>query len=286
MTGREEPLTLSCGGARLFGILHHASMPADTGVVVVVGGPQYRVGSHRQFVLLARELARNGIPVMRFDYRGMGDSEGESVTFENIDADIASAIDTFCAALPQLRRVVLWGLCDAASAAMCYAHRDPRVAGLILLNPWMRTESTEAKTYLRHYYVSLLKDPEFWRRAFSGRVPVLRAARTFVGNLKLALRSQNDAVLTNESVDDIAAPFPERMLCGLQSFKGRMLLILSGNDLTAAEFKDAATASRRWRKVLARSTVAQRELSEANHTFSSEVWRNQVAAWTLEWLRS
>jgi len=28
----------------------------------------------------------------------------------------------------------------AASAALFYAYRDPRVAGLVLVNPWVRTE--------------------------------------------------------------------------------------------------------------------------------------------------
>jgi alpha/beta superfamily hydrolase len=45
-------------------------------VLVIVGGPQYRAGSHRQFTLLARSLAEQGFAVLRFDYRGMGDSTG------------------------------------------------------------------------------------------------------------------------------------------------------------------------------------------------------------------
>ena len=48
----------------------------------MVGGPQYRVGSHRQFTLMARAFAAAGYPVLRFDYRGIGDSEGESRGFE------------------------------------------------------------------------------------------------------------------------------------------------------------------------------------------------------------
>jgi len=32
---------------------------------------------------------------MRFDYRGMGDSEGEARTFESVQDDIRIAIDTF-----------------------------------------------------------------------------------------------------------------------------------------------------------------------------------------------
>ena len=60
-TNAERGLVFRCAGEELVGILHPA--PGATGVVIVVGGPQYRVGSHRQFLLLARRLAASGIPV-------------------------------------------------------------------------------------------------------------------------------------------------------------------------------------------------------------------------------
>jgi alpha-beta hydrolase superfamily lysophospholipase len=78
LSGTEYPLRFDRAGVPLVGIVHPAGKPAgDIGVVVVVGGPQYRVGSHRQFVLLARDLAAAGIPTLRFDTRGMGDSGGD-----------------------------------------------------------------------------------------------------------------------------------------------------------------------------------------------------------------
>jgi dipeptidyl aminopeptidase/acylaminoacyl peptidase len=58
----EEAVPFACAGDMLMGILTRPEAPAQTGVVVVVGGPQYRVGSHRQFVLLSRELAAAGYP--------------------------------------------------------------------------------------------------------------------------------------------------------------------------------------------------------------------------------
>ena len=72
------PVCIDSGGRLLIGMLHRPeSADARRAVVVLVGGPQYRVGSHRQFVLLARELCRRGIAVLRFDFSGMGDSDGE-----------------------------------------------------------------------------------------------------------------------------------------------------------------------------------------------------------------
>lgn len=109
----ETALTFSCGDATLVGILHGTSRPARRGVVIVVGGPQYRVGAHRQYVILARALADNGVPVLRFDYRGMGDSSGVFSGFEDCSEDIRAAVDALLEHCSGLDEVVLWGLCDA-----------------------------------------------------------------------------------------------------------------------------------------------------------------------------
>ncbi len=82
MNYTETALRFTCADEYLFGILACPERPSDTGVVIVVGGPQTRVGSHRQFVLLSRALAAAGYPVLRFDVRGMGDSSGEQRDFE------------------------------------------------------------------------------------------------------------------------------------------------------------------------------------------------------------
>jgi alpha/beta superfamily hydrolase len=92
---KEQVLTFICAGEPLVGVACVPDKARSTGVVVVVGGPQCRVGSHRQFLLLSRALASAGYLVLRFDYRGMGDSCGEIRNFENVDDDIAAAIDAF-----------------------------------------------------------------------------------------------------------------------------------------------------------------------------------------------
>ena len=101
MIYHEQAIRFECADDSLFGILSIPDQPISRGVLIVVGGPQYRVGSHRQFTLLARHLATAGIPVMRYDYRGMGDSEGEIRTFENLHDDLHTAIDQFFLALSQ-----------------------------------------------------------------------------------------------------------------------------------------------------------------------------------------
>ena len=275
----------------MLGVLHVETPDVTRGVLIVVGGPQYRAGSHRQFLLLARDLAQAGIPVLRFDCRGMGDSSGEFPGFEEIDADIAAAIDAFHARVPTLREVVIWGLCDAASAALFYAWRDPRVAGLVLLNPWARTEAGRARAYLRHYYLSRLVDPDLWRKIGRGEFSLGTALRSLLALVGQVWRDRQDSVVKGAAVETRAVsssrngPLPERMADGLRRFAGPVLLILSGDDLTAAEFRDTTQASRHWRCLLAQSRVTVLDFPEANHTFSRREWRDQVATWTRDWLR-
>ena len=94
----ERFVAFDCDGDACIGVLAVPKLPIatdDVGVLVIVGGPQTRVGSHRQFVLLARALAAAGIPAFRFDYRGMGDSAGDTRTFEHIRTDLFAALDVF-----------------------------------------------------------------------------------------------------------------------------------------------------------------------------------------------
>ncbi|MDY0963381.1 hydrolase 1, exosortase A system-associated [Massilia sp. CFBP9026] len=281
----ERALTFDCGGARLYGILSlpAGKAPASRGVLVVVGGPQYRAGSHRQFTLLARDLARDGVPVLRFDYRGMGDSEGAIRPFDEVEDDLRAAIDAFMAAAPGLREVVLWGLCDAASAIGMYAARDPRVAGLVLLNPWVRTEDGLARATLRHYYRARLRDPAFWKQLLRGGLDWRRSLASLLALLRKARGTPAPAAGSGATV---AASLPERMRTGLQEFRGQVLLVISGADLTAREFCDLADADRAWQGVLAPPRVTRRQIDDADHTFSRRAWRDQVARWTAQWLRS
>ena len=287
----ESALVFECDGDVLVGILHHPAILSDaigdTAVLVVVGGPQYRAGSHRQFLLLARDLAAAGLPVLRFDYRSMGDSSGQPRDFEAVQVDIRAAIDKLQQAVPQVTRIVIWGLCDAASAACFYACSDPRVQGLVLLNPWVRTESGIAKAYLKHYYLKRLLSADMWKKLLSGNFDFKGSMKSLAGFLKSAQgrgldgdakRDIDDEKANNANKDSAAIqstrsetsatkneyplqPLPDRMYQGLKSYTGPVLFILSGDDLTADEFRDRVKQSRPWQRLLAKPQVTKYELT-------------------------
>lgn len=273
MSMAEIPVLFAAGSERMLGIATPAATPSATGVLILVGGRQYRAGSHRQFVLLARRLAGAGYCAFRFDFRGMGDSSGAQRGFEDVDADIAAAIDAFQAHCPALRRVVLWGLCDAATAAVLYAsrRRDARVAALCLVNPWLRSEAGLARTRVRHYYRERLLAPEFWGKLLRGQVGPIRALAEYLANRRLG---KNSAV----------AGYQRLMLDGMNAFPGPMLLLLAARDLTAREFLDRLQEDRAAAALLQQSRVKRIDIADADHTFSRASWRGAAEDAVVAWL--
>lgn len=287
----EETVVFHADEAPLVGVLHRPPGPAlPVGVVVLVGGPQYRVGSHRQFVLLARRLAEAGVAVLRFDFAGMGDSGGTPVTFETAERNVAAALDTLLKRCRDVRCVVLWGLCDAASAALMYAARDARVSGLVILNPWVRTPAGLARAQLRGHYLQRFVSRAYWLKVMCSPATLLASARSLGRDLATAGTGPHGPVPhPGDPVTAGGSPresFLERMLAGARQFRGRTLLLLAGKDLTAGEFKALLGSNSAWRRAFSRESVRRCELPDADHTFSSRERRDWAADRTLEFVRS
>lgn len=273
-----EVLQFDCEGSSLLGIAHGASDTARCGAVIVVGGPQYRVGSHRQFVHLARALGAGGIPTLRFDYRGMGDSDGELRGFEEVSRDIRSAIDALCERCPDLDEIMLLGLCDAASAVLMYDRSDARVRRMVIMNPWVRSEESHARATVKHYYLQRIFAPQMWGKILRGQFDW----RGSFSSLASTLRSLGSRPSAQD--DATRLPYQERMLRGAERFDGEMLVVISGDDMTAAEFLDHVAATPRWQPVLERDTTHVYRMDQANHTFACAAWRDEVGHEVLRWV--
>jgi exosortase A-associated hydrolase 1 len=278
----ERMLVFDCQGDSLVGMLHEPDGESrDLAVLVVVGGPQYRVGSHRQFVLLSRGLADAGYAVLRFDYRGMGDSTGAPRNFQAVEEDIRAAIDALASELRTFRGVVIFGLCDAASAALMYCCSDNRVHALVLANPWVRTEAGQARAQVRHYYGQRLVTRSFWAKVLSGQFGARDSLRSFIATLRRSFGSATPASLVDP------AGYIDRMRIGLAEFSrtGRpVLLLMSERDLTAREFDELCRSSSVWGEQIAAANVRRIDLAGADHTFSSAMSLDKATTAMTEWL--
>jgi exosortase A-associated hydrolase 1 len=169
-------------------------------------------------------------------------------------------------------------MCDAASAALMFCAADPNVTGMILVNPWARSESSYAQATLKHYYRGQLLSAAFWRRLLGGEVAVVDALRSLLDNLKSARRRDKAPAPAN------AGDFRARMAAGMRKFPGPVLLLISGQDLTAREFVAHAGSDPKWHWLLDSGHIERADLPEADHTFSSATWRRWVEEKSLSWL--
>jgi exosortase A-associated hydrolase 1 len=240
------------------------------------------VGSHRQFVQLARAVAEAGFPTLRFDVRGMGDSEGRPRTFMHLEDDIEAAVSALLQCASSLHAVVLIGLCDGASASLIFAERhraDRRIAGLCLLNPWVRSEQTLAQAHVKHYYLQRLGQADFWRKLWRGQV----AIRSVVELIQSVVRSVAPA---SRSRAKTTGSFQQLMARGWATFPSPILLLLSEHDLTAKEFVQAWHTVPEWRDAGRHAKTTWIDLPGADHTLSSSERRLLAQRHIVEWLRS
>ena len=275
----EQYIQISRNDAQLSAILHPGSAPV--GVLIIVGGPQYRVGSHRQFVKLSRALSQHNIASMRLDSSGMGDSSGAKAAFYQQTADINAAIDAFFQANSNIRQLVLWGLCDAASAILIKLNQqDPRIAGVVLLNPWVRQQQSHAQTMLKHYYLKRLFSKAFWRKLLSGGLVLGNSLKGLVQTVQQSKTRQRavtpETVVTEQN-------YVDAMLSGWQQFDGKVQVITSGNDLTAEEFLLLCNAKVEWQQCL--NQASHTSIANASHTFSSATWRNELEIACIDFVR-
>jgi exosortase A-associated hydrolase 1 len=252
--------TFDCDGARLAGTLDPA--PSPTGLLIVSGGNELRSGPWGSQAELAARIAATGFPVLRFDRRGVGDSEGENAGFMASSPDIAAALHAFRSHVPTLRRVVAYGNCDAASALMLAGDRG--CDALVLANPWTFEPVPEPEAEaapepepaplppaaLRAHYLRRLTNPGALRRLLTGKVELGKLAGSLV-----------------EAVKPAAPPstLAQTMAAALGEFAGPVTILLAERDRTAQAFLA------NWDKADARI----RQCPAASHSFvepQARIW--------------
>lgn len=213
----------ACAGERLLGTLDEAA--GETGLLIVSGGNEIRSGAHRGMALLAARLAAAGVPVFRYDRRGVGDSSGENGDFLGAAPDLAAAAATFTAETG-VRRLVAFGNCDAATTLALFGD-CAGIDRLILANPWVIEAVGELPpaAVIRARYVANMRDPKAWLRLVTGRVDIGKLARG-LGKARQT-RATDEAVLAT------------RLIAALRNWGERATILLANGDATAIAYRNA-----------------------------------------------
>ncbi len=194
-------------------------------------GITHHVGPNELYVKLARALAKQGFPSLRFDYSGIGDSGRRADAMPAVQS-VAMETREAMELLARTRGVTSFvpiGICSGAINAFVAAQSDPRVVGAVLINAQMHlhgmdpalSEQLHARAMARHSWRIALKSSfrsKNWKKALGGQLSPGRILSMMVGGpvraLKARFGSGSDAAQasTNSSEE---APDAVQLLEGL-----------------------------------------------------------------------
>lgn len=301
---REAVVFPNRDGLKLFGILHRpVDVPErDVGVIFLSPGVKSRVAPHRLYVKMTESLLRQGYPVLRFDFFGLGDSEGELPEKELSDLyatvqDGRYIDDTFCAMdwMEQrlgLKRFVLAGLCGGALTGLFAAAKDQRAKGVLGLglpvaldgrtadpSQFMTQGQLESlgETYLRKIF-----KPGAWIRALTLRTDFRMLWRSVRRRL-FSRGSSPASTHPNETASNLNPLFPPSFYKFIND-GGKLLLVFSGGDRLAWEFEEkfSVPSSDRLRELGQGYEV--HTIPSANHILSDPEWWSKMQALSDAWM--
>ena len=292
-------------GLRLHGMLH--SPPAGGArnccVLLLSPGIKGRIGPHRLYLKLAERLAPMGFHVLRFDFHGLGDSEGDAE--EDVLADLYNAIqggryveDTqdamdWMQSNHHTERFVGSGLCGGSITALLAAAKDPRICALLGIGLPVTLdggEATRGRFLTKHQtqqargqLLHRLVRPWTWSKFLTGRSNyrvIGRVLRQVLGLKDTGHVVEAAAPPVADNTNPLAAP----AFLGLLRSGRPALLAYSGADRLLSQFRERLEM--RHRQELAQFAALYRVhvIEQANHILSDPAWVAELQDVAQRWL--
>lgn len=311
MTSEVLPVTFqNKAGHRLFGMVHRPSVPcaSDVAIILLSPGVKMRVAPHRLYLNMADRFVSMGYPVLRFDFYGLGDSEGEAE--EEYLADLYGAvqvgryIEDTIAAMDWMQttygtsRFILSGLCGGAITGLLTGARDRRVVCLLgLAIPVIIDGSqidytkyiTEAQLKkMREGAFNKMRDPRSWRawvRFLTFQSNYRLIARSFLMSLGAGFQHTKTALpaAIQSMPSDNTNPFVGQAFFKMVSTSRHIFLIFAGMDRLLFEYEKKFVERNRAKLESYASWYEIHVTRDANHIFSFREWEedmlDQCAAW-------
>lgn len=281
----------------------------DLACVLLSPGVKMRVAPHRLYRKVAAEFLQRGIGVLRVDFHGLGDSEGDlpEVQLDQLYrkvqqgrhvADARAALDWLAAQLG-IRRVVIGGLCGGALTGLLAAETDERVVGLYAIGipvtldgPAEQASSHMTRGELanmRKEYLKKIFDFGAWRRLLLLQSDYKLIFHSTTAALRSRLRRRKKVQSRDETPAPASAPAPNfnglfaRALFRMLRRGAPVLMLFSGSDRLYFEFQEKFVEP--WSQSLQPfgEQMSVNLVPKANHVLGDPAWvaaaREVTAAW-------
>ncbi|OAF13596.1 hypothetical protein AYJ54_43490 [Bradyrhizobium centrolobii] len=248
-------------------------------VVILNTGTIHRVGHHRMYVSMSRKLARTGCTVLRFDFSGLGDSSphlSDQPLLQSNLADIGTALE-WLQTTRGVSRVILVGLCSGADHAILYGFSDPRIVGLVLIDPYIPPTAR----YFLDYLSRRLRDVRSWRNF---RLHKSKLVRRLYEHLSQVLhREGGPQHLVYQGVD--ARDSLEKAYEASAQAGVKLLVICTGRHHAPRQtYREQFISA--FSKVSFGASLHLEFFQDADHTFSSVKSRSELDELVTSWCKT
>lgn len=302
-------------GLRLHCMLRRATganARPDLACLLLSPGVKMRVAPHRLYHKIEDEFLAHGISVMRVDFHGLGDSEGE-LPEQQLDqlyrqVQLGRHVEDVLAAMNWMveqrvaSKFIVGGLCGGALTGLLAAEGDRRIVGLYALGLPVALDGSGGHGAalmtrgqlddLRRSYVRKVFDPASWRRFLAARSDY----RTIFRSLMAAMGLNRLSLRRAQAVQQL--PVPEKPLAPNlnHSFVRAMfsllragapaLLVFSGADRLHWEFEEKFRQP--WDSALKgfSKQLDVQVIPAANHVLGEPTWIAAARRMTAEWLQA
>ena len=299
-------------GLKLFGMYHQPdeSRKKDIGIILLSPGVKTRVAPHRLYNKIASQLVAMGYPVFRFDFYGLGDSEGEieeefvadlygSVAVGRYVNDTSDAIN-WMEKEYNVSRVILGGLCGGAITGLLAGQDDERVVGLFGFGIPVSLYGTDIDKSkyisqgqlksLRSGYLKKIADPQSWVRLLTMKsdlkVIVKVILQPFRKKKIISAVDVQDREGKNESstVDTDFNPLFAPAFFKMATKPKNIMIIYSGADRLAWEFEEKFQDPYQQKMKNYSEGYRIYTIENANHILSDKKWHEEMMTELFKWL--
>lgn len=249
-------------------------------LIILNAGVLHRVGPHRLHVHLARRAADVGVPALRLDLSGIGDSKSprSDVSFRTQSVrDARAAMDLVSVKLG-VNRFILFGLCSGADNSLATALEDERVFSIAVVDP-ISYATPQAR--LRRLSARLI---ELGGVREAARWGLSRAARMLEEYASRKTTSKDDGVTSGEETQQ-GREVPDRAVyeAQLRRLVDRGVQILA---IFSGAMGEKHNSPNQFFEVFPnlKGRVECQTFLNANHTFTELTAQTQLIRAVVDWL--